>query len=103
MSTPWIHEASLVEGASAPPRDNGELVFAAPWEARVFAMAVALVERLDLTWDEFRSSLIDHIGRAPHRPYYENWAAALESMIIRLGLTTHEALDAAMPEERAPL
>ena len=66
-------------------------------------MAVGLVGRLDVAWDEFRSSLIDQIERAPDRPYYENWAAALESMIIRLGLTTHEALDAATPVERAPL
>ena len=29
------------------PRDNGDLVFAAPWQARALAIAVALTERLD--------------------------------------------------------
>ena len=33
------------------PRDNGELVFEAPWQARALAIAVALVERLGLPWD----------------------------------------------------
>ena len=27
-------------GPAAPPRDNGELVFAQPWESRAFGMAV---------------------------------------------------------------
>src|SRR5437660_112812 len=51
-------EVSLMDGDSALPRDNGELVFAAPWEARAVAMAVALVDRLGLPWDEFRTRLI---------------------------------------------
>ena len=29
-------------GPAAPPRDNGELVFAAPWESRAFGLALAL-------------------------------------------------------------
>ena len=33
------------------PRDNGELVFDAPWQARALAIAVAVVEKLDLPWD----------------------------------------------------
>lgn len=98
MTTPL--DDALRDGPAAPPRDNGELVFAARWEARVFALAVALVERLDLDWDEFRAQLIEHIAAAPDRPYYESWAAALESLVLRLGLTTAEALSAASPTER---
>ena len=85
------------------PRDNGELVFEAPWEARALAIAVALVEKLNLPWDEFRVRLMDAIAEDPHRPYYESWSAALESMVIDLALTTPTALDAATPTERAPL
>ena len=95
-----------VEGAAAPPRLNGELVFAAPWESRSFAMAFALVERGDFTWDEFRDHLIDCIARweqqhagsgaetaepeagssgtddfdAEYR-YYECWQQALEEIV----------------------
>lgn len=92
-----------MDGPAAPPRDNGELVFNAPWEGRVFAMAVALVERLDVPWDEFRQRLIAAIARDPARPYYESWAAALESMIVEHGLATPDELTAAEPATRAPL
>jgi nitrile hydratase accessory protein len=85
------------------PRDNGELVFDAPWQARALAVAVALVERLDLPWDAFRHRLMAEIARDPQRPYYESWGSALESLVVDLDLATHAALDAATPTERAPL
>jgi nitrile hydratase accessory protein len=85
------------------PRDNGELVFEAPWQARALAIAVALVEELDLPWDTFRRRLMDSIGQDPQRPYYDSWGAALESMVVELDLTTPAALDAAVPTARAPL
>jgi nitrile hydratase accessory protein len=85
------------------PRDNGELLFEAPWQARALAIAVALVEGLDLSWDMFRQRLMDEIADDPMRPYYDSWGRALESMVVALELTTPEALDAAEPTERAPL
>jgi nitrile hydratase accessory protein len=96
-------EIACMDGMSALPRDNGELAFAAPWEGRVFALAVTLVERLGLPWDEFRLRLRAAIADEPGRPYYESWAAALEALIVSLGLTTSDALDAATPTERAAL
>ena len=77
------------------PRDNGELVFDAPWQARSLAMALALVEHADLAWDEFRQRLIDAIAESPERAYYESWAVALESLVVSLGLTTPAELEAA--------
>ena len=38
-----------IEGPAAPPRSNGELVFAEPWESRAFGMAVTLYEAGVLT------------------------------------------------------
>ena len=96
-------EVAFMDGVSALPRDNGELVFAAPWQGRAFALAVALVERLDLPWDAFRQRLVDAIAQDPDRPYYESWAVALEALVVSLGLTTPDALDAATPTARAPL
>lgn len=96
-------EISTMDGPAAPPRDNGELVFASPWEGRAFALAVAVVEHAGLPWDAFRLRLIDAIADAPDRPYYESWAAALESLVVGLELTTPAALDAATPAERLPL
>jgi nitrile hydratase accessory protein len=85
------------------PRDNGELVFEAPWQARALAITVALAERLQLPWDAFRRRLMTEIATDPGRPYYDSWAKALESMVIDLALATDAALDAATPTERAPL
>ena len=78
-------------------------MFSAPWEGRALALAVAIVEQLDLPWDEFRQRLIDAVAEAPDRPYYESWAVALESLVVGLGLTTPAALDAATPSVRPSL
>ena len=95
MTSAPLDDASL-------PRDNGELVFDAPWQARALAIAVALTEKLELPWDAFRRRLMDEIDRDPQRPYYASWGAALESMVVDLNLSTPAALDAAAPAERAP-
>jgi len=85
------------------PRDNGNLVFDAPWHARALGIAVALVDKLGLPWDAFRQRLMDEIAADPQRPYYDSWGKALESMVLDLDLATPAALDAATPTERAPL
>jgi nitrile hydratase accessory protein len=79
-------EARQMDGVASLPRDNGELVFEAPWQGRVVAMAVGLVQELDLSWDEFRARLIDAITNDPDRPYFESWTAALEALVIDLGV-----------------
>jgi nitrile hydratase accessory protein len=94
---------ALMDGPAALPRDNGELVFAAPWEARSFAMAVALVERQGLDWDVFRQRLMAAVAEAPDRPYFASWSVALERLVLDLGLTDSAALDEATPTERSPL
>ena len=76
-----------VEGSAAPPRSNGELVFAEPWESRAFAMAVALSEAGVFTWREFQEALIARIGRQHDTSagwcYYEHWLGALEDVLAR--------------------
>jgi nitrile hydratase accessory protein len=77
-----------VEGPGAPPRRNGELVFEAPWQSRVFGLALALHERGLFAWDEFRAHLIAEIGAwdrahpdAQGFAYWSRWLAALESLL----------------------
>ena len=96
-------EVAMMDGSAALPRDNGELLFAAPWEGRAVALAVALVAQLDLPWDAFRLRLIDAIAEDPDRPYYESWAAALEALVVSLDLATPDGLAAATPTERPAL
>jgi nitrile hydratase accessory protein len=103
LIAPLPDEIAFMSGVSALPRDNGELVFSAPWEGRAFALAVALVDQLGLPWDAFRHRLIAAISDDPDRPYYESWAVAVEALVVGLGLTTSDALDAATPIARAPL
>lgn len=103
MSAALPESVELMDGAAALPRDNGELVFGAPWEGRALALAVALVDQLNLPWDDFRLRLIDAIADDPQRPYYESWAVALEALVVSLDLATTDDLDAAVPEERQPL
>jgi hypothetical protein len=61
------------------PRSNGELTFDAPWQGRALAMAVTLVDRLDLEWDDFRQHLIAALDAEPDRPYWESFAVALDA------------------------
>ena len=87
----------LMDGPSALPRKNGELVFEAPWEGRAFGMAVALSDQRLYGWEEFRSRLIDQIADADacgaESTYYERWLAALESLLTERGLVTAAELD----------
>ena len=102
--TPGIPDhVATMDGVAALPRENGTLVFAEPWEGRVVAMAVVLVERLGLPWDAFRDRLIEAIAQAPDRAYYESWAVALEALVTVQHLADADELDAAMPTTRPPL
>ena len=81
------------EGPGAPPRSNGELIFEAPWESRLFGMTMSLHKDGLFYWEEFRQLLIDEIGTwdAGGHPeeewsYYQHWAAAFERLLAKKGL-----------------
>jgi nitrile hydratase accessory protein len=82
-----------MDGPAALPRANGELVFSAPWEGRVFGLAIGLVDGLGLDWDEFRHRLIAVIAADPDRPYYESWTAALEALAVDHGVTDSREIE----------
>lgn len=46
-----------------PPMENGEVVFAEPWQGRIFGMAVALHDAGCFSWPEFQKSLIAVIAQ----------------------------------------
>ena len=67
------------------PRWNGELVFDAPWQGRVFALADAVVEHAyGGDREPFRQELIEAIAAEPDRPYWESWTVALEALVPAL-------------------
>jgi len=83
-----------VAGPAAPPRSNGELIFEAPWQARVFGLAAAVVDtRFDGDREPFRERLIAAIADDPQRPYWDSWAVALEDLVTSSGLLTPDEVD----------
>ena len=89
---------SAMEAQIALPRENGELVFQAPWEARAFGLAVALNEQEIYEWREFSAELAATIASAEQNndpsSYYARWVASLEELAIARGLISREQLDA---------
>ena len=87
-------------GPAAPPRQNGELVFAAPWESRLFGLTLALCQTGVFEWEEFRRLLIEEIGgfdRSGAPPetyrYYACWQRALERLLASQGVCAEAELD----------
>jgi hypothetical protein len=87
-------EVREMPAPAALPRANGELVFDAPWQGRVLAMAVTTVDALGLEWDEFRTRLIAAIAAQPERHYYESFTAALEALVTDFDVASAGELDA---------
>ena len=84
-----------IDGPAAPPRRNGELVFDAPWQSRVFGLAAAIVETcFGGDREPFRQRLIAEIAAEPQRPYWDSWTAALESLVVGAGLLDADAIAA---------
>jgi nitrile hydratase accessory protein len=97
-------------GAAGLPRDDEGPVFAEPWEAQAFALAVALHDAKVFSWVEWTNALAREIA-APRpddeRSYYRYWLAALERLTVEKGAASLSALDArkkawARAEEATP-
>lgn len=81
------------------PRDDGGPVFAEPWQAQAFALAVKLSEQGYFTWKEWAEELAGELKAAVDRGqpddgsrYYHHWLAALERLVIRKRLSDPSAL-----------
>lgn len=77
-----------LEGKASPPMANGEIIFDAPWQSRVFGMARALCEQGLFDWDDFREHLIaeietfDRSGQEDREyHYFEHFLNALMSLL----------------------
>lgn len=82
----------------ALPRSNGELIFASPWEARAFGMAVALNDEGVYAWRELSAGLAAAERAGSESTYYERWLQALESLALAHGLVTESELEAKMTD-----
>jgi nitrile hydratase accessory protein len=75
------------------PRDEDGPVFAEPWQAQAFALAVRLSEQGHFTWKEWASALAAELAAAAElgedddgSEYYFHWVAALEKLVAAKGL-----------------
>jgi nitrile hydratase accessory protein len=77
----------------AGPRDGaGAPVFAEPWQAKAFALAVHLHERGAFAWPDFAAALAGQCARDPEGEYYASWLRALEGLLADRGLAAPEAV-----------
>jgi nitrile hydratase accessory protein len=91
----------LADLATLPrlPRDEDGPVFAEPWQATAFALAVRLSAEGYFTWKEWAASLADELKRAVDNGelddgsrYYHYWLAALERLVVSKQLFDPAAL-----------
>lgn len=85
----------------------GGSTFAEPWQARAFALAVALGAHGNFRWAEFRDRLIDEIAAADRqqieagagaddsagRGYYQCWLRALERLALDKRILARDEID----------
>jgi nitrile hydratase accessory protein len=94
-------DAERLEALPPLPRDEQGPVFAEPWQAQAFALAVKLSEAGHFTWKEWAASLATELKAAADRGepddgshYYEHWVAALERLVTEKRLTDLPSLAA---------
>ena len=85
--------------AEGMPRDAEGPVFAEPWQAQAFALAVRLSEAGCFTWREWADELAVVLREAATceprddgSHYYEHWLAALERLVTAKGLSDPSAM-----------
>jgi len=89
-----------LDALPALPRNEEGPLFAEPWQAQAFALAVRLREQDYFTWSEWCAAMNQEIlaAQAAGDPdlgdtYYEHWLAALEKLVVAKGLATVPELD----------
>ena len=75
-------------------------MFAEPWQAQAFALAVKLSEQGYFSWKEWASALAEELKAAEERGepddgtrYYNHWVTALERLVTEKGLTESPVLE----------
>ena len=82
------------------PRNESGPVFAEPWQAQAFGLAVKLSEQGHFSWKEWATALASElkVGADRGEPddgshYYDHWVAALERLVTSKGLIDKHALE----------
>ncbi|HWF75994.1 MAG TPA: nitrile hydratase accessory protein [Caulobacteraceae bacterium] len=90
MSAPeTLSDPAALAALPGLPRDAGGPVFAEPWQAQAFALAVQLSADGVFTWPQWAQTLAAELAADPGDDgsrYYEHWVAALERLATGRGL-----------------
>ena len=72
-------------------------MFAEPWQAQAFALAVALHARGVFSWSEWAAELSKQVARPgaalDGSDYYQHWLAALEALLLAKGVAGPDIID----------
>jgi nitrile hydratase accessory protein len=94
-----IRNPDYLQALPRLPQDADGPVFAEPWQAQAFALAVKLSEQGHFTWQEWATMLADELRAAASggepddgSHYYSHWLAALERLVTAKGLADSASL-----------
>jgi nitrile hydratase accessory protein len=94
-----VPHAEKVKELPRLSRDEGGPVFAEPWQATAFALAVRLSAEGHFTWKEWAAALADELKLAAQRGepdagsrYYDHWLTALERLVVAKQLSDSTTL-----------
>lgn len=87
VQAPPLPNFSAIPGL---PRDEGGVVFAAPWEAKAFALVIHLHQQGCFEWGEWVTALATEIAadrsHAQETAYYQLWLTAAEKLMAKRGI-----------------
>jgi nitrile hydratase accessory protein len=95
-----------IRAATDAPGDD-EFEFDAPWQARAFALTVALRQREAFPWSEFQQRLIDELDESDETKtvkeaietrYYEAWLSAIERLLLEEDVLDESELEGRVAE-----
>ena len=87
--------------------DEQQQVFAEPWEAHAFAIAVKLSEKGLFKWSDWTNALAEEIKEAKDQgqpnfgnTYYQFWLSALETILLEKNILKKSDLKSMMEQWR---
>ena len=88
-------------------KDEQQQVFAEPWEAHAFAIAVKLSEKGLFKWSDWTNALAEEIKKAKEQgnpdfgnTYYKFWLSALETILLEKNILKKSDLKSMMEQWR---
>jgi nitrile hydratase accessory protein len=107
MSGNGLPSGPPVESNGSNDPIEAEQGFDAPWQARAFAVAVAVTQEEENSWDAFQERLAAEVERDaaggtdrstadedPETIYYEQWLEALSRLLVESGILTSAEINA---------